>query len=162
MIVGNSEGVSYGKRCPEGEWKDVFLKEIEGNYNPSNVLFVGQLPYDDFLKLLKISCAHVYLTYPFVLSWSLLEAMSSGCAIVGSSTAPVAEAIDDGVHGLLVDFFDPKAIAEAISQLLRDTSLAKELGVNAHHRAVDRYSLEHCLPRQLELIDLVARRVIGA
>ena len=161
VIVGNSEGVSYGKRCPEGEWKDVFLKEIEGNYNPNNVLFVGQLPYGDFLKLLKISSAHVYLTYPFVLSWSLLEAMSSGCAIVGSSTAPVAEVIDDGVHGLLVDFFDPKAIAEAISQLLHDTSLAKELGMNAHHRAVDRYSLERCLPRQLELIDLVARRVIG-
>ena len=161
MIVGNSEGVSYGKRCPEGEWKDVFLKEIEDNYNPSNVLFVGQLPYDDFLKLLKISRAHVYLTYPFVLSWSLLEAMSSGCAIVGSSTAPVAEAIDDGVHGLLVDFFDPKAIAEGISQLLHDTRLAEELGMNAHHRAIDRYSLDRCLPRQLELIDLVARRVIG-
>ena len=161
IIVGQEEGVSYGKRCPRGEWKDVFLKEIEGLYDPKKVFFVGQLPYQDFLDILKISRAHVYLTYPFVLSWSLLEAMSTGCAIIGSSTAPVKEVIDDGIHGLLVNFFDPKDIAIKVSEVLQDKRLAKELGRNANQRAVDRYSLERCLPRHLELIDLVGRRVIG-
>ena len=162
VIVGHDKGVSYGSPCPQGEWKDVFLKEIEGHYNPEKVLFVGQLAYDDFLNLLKLSRVHVYLTYPFVLSWSLLEAMSTGCAIVGSSTAPVKEVIDDNVHGLLVNFFDPKAIASAITKLLGDDELSALLGANARRRAVDRYSLERCLPRQLELINLVAQGVIGA
>ena len=162
VIVGNTQGVSYGQKCPKGEWKDVFLKEIKGHYNPDNVLFVGQIPYESFLNLLKLSGAHVYLTYPFVLSWSLLEAMSIGCPIVGSSTAPVTEAIEDRVHGLLVDFFDPQAIANSVSEFLSNGDLARALGQQAHLRAVDRYSLERCLPRQLELIDLVARGVIGA
>ena len=162
VITGNTKGVSYGRACPQGEWKDVFLKEIEGHYNPAKVLFTGQLPYEDFLNLLKLSRVHVYLTYPFVLSWSLLEAMSTGCAIVGSSTAPVKEVIDNNVHGLLVNFFDPKAIASAITDLLGDDELATRLGENARRRAMDQYSLERCLPRQLELINLVARGVIGA
>ena len=140
---------------------NVFLKEIEGNYNPKNVLFVGQTPYEVYLNLLKLSRAHVYLTYPFVLSWSLLEAMSTGCPIVGSDTGPVTEVIDDRVHGLLVDFFDPKGIAKSVDELLHNKSLASELGKNANLRAIDRYSLENCLPRQLELIDLVGRGVIG-
>jgi len=162
VIAGNTKCVSYGSRCPQGEWKDVFLKEIEGNYNTEKFLFTGQLPYDDFLSLLKLSRIHVYFTYPFVLSWSLLEAMSTGCTIVGSSTAPVREVIDNNVHGLLVNFFDPKGIASAITNLLGNDELSAQLGENARRRAIDRYSLERCLPRQLELINLVARGVIGA
>ena len=161
VIVGEEKGVSYGSACPDGEWKDVFLKEIEGSYEPSRVHFAGSLDYNDFLKLLKLSQAHVYLTYPFVLSWSLLESMCSACAIVGSATAPVMEVIRDGQNGLLVDFFQPKAIAEAVNQLLRDRALARELGTQARKDALARYSLERCLPRQLELIDLVASGALG-
>jgi glycosyltransferase involved in cell wall biosynthesis len=161
VIVGEEKGVSYGSACPDGEWKDVFLKEIEGSYDPSRVHFAGSLDYSDFLNLLKLSQAHVYLTYPFVLSWSLLESMCSACAIVGSSTAPVMEVIRDGQNGLLVDFFQPKAIAEAVDQLLRDRALARELGTQARKDALARYSLERCLPRQLELIDLVASGALG-
>jgi glycosyltransferase involved in cell wall biosynthesis len=161
VIVGEEQGVSYGSACPDGEWKDVFLKEIEGSYDPSRVHFAGSLDYNDFLKLLKLSQAHVYLTYPFVLSWSLLESMCSACAIVGSATAPVMEVIRDGQNGLLVDFFQPKAIAEAVNQLLRDRALARELGTQARKDALARYSLERCLPRQLELIDLVASGALG-
>ena len=88
--------------------------------------------------------------------------MSTGCTIVGSSTAPVREVIDNNVHGLLVNFFDPKGIASAITNLLGNDELSAQLGENARRRAIDRYSLERCLPRQLELINLVARGVIGA
>jgi len=161
VIVGAEQGVSYGSVCPEGEWKDRFMAEIEGSYNPAQLHFAGSLDYNAFLTLLKLSQAHVYLTYPFVLSWSLLEAMSTACAIVGSATAPVKEVIQDGHNGLLVDFFSPNAIAEAVDQLLSDRKLAKKLGDQARADALARYSLERCLPRQLELIDLVASRALG-
>ena len=162
VIVGSQEGVSYGQVCDNGEWCDRFLDEIEGQYDPSRVHFVGRINYDRFLTLLQLSKAHVYLTYPFVLSWSLLEAMSIGCAVVGSATAPVMEVLQHEHNGLLVDFFSPKAIAEQVDRLLRDRPLAQKLGQQAHRDAVEHYSLEHCLPRQLNLIDLVASKAIGS
>ena len=161
VIVGSTKGVSYGKPCEKGEFKDQFLKEIKGNYNPERVHFTEKLPYDQLLALLKISATHVYLTYPFVLSWSLLEAMSSGCAIVGSKTAPVEEVIQHSANGLLVDFFQPKAIGEAVCTLLRDRKFAKNLGKNARQSILQNYSLEICLPQQLNLINLVANGAIG-
>ncbi len=161
VIVGAEQGVSYGSVCPDGEWKDRFMAEIERSHNPSRLHFAGSLGYADFLTLLKLSQAHVYLTYPFVLSWSLLEAMSTACPIVGSATAPVMEVIQDGRNGLLVDFFNPRGIAEAVDQLLSDRKLARQLGEQARKDAQARYSLERCLPRQLELIDLVASGALG-
>ena len=163
VIVGAEQGVSYGSVCPQGEWKDRFMAEIEGSHDPSCLHFAGSLGYAEFVALLKPSQAHVhvYLTYPFVLSWSLLEAMSTACAIVASTTAPVMEVIQHGHNGLLVDFFSPKAIAEAVDHLLRDRKLAKQLGQQARKDTLAHYSLERCLPRQLELIDLVASGALG-
>ena len=161
VIVGERKGVSYGKACDDGEWCDRFLAEIAGQYDPSRVHFVGRIDYNRFLTLLQLSKAHVYLTYPFVLSWSLLEAMSTGCAVVGSATAPVMEVLQHEHNGLLVDFFSPQAIAEQVSRLLEDRPLAQKLGQQAHRDAVEHYSLERCLPRQLNLIDLVASKAIG-
>lgn len=161
VIVGERQGVSYGKACDDGEWCDRFLAEIEGQYDPSRVHFVGRINYDRFLTLLQLSKVHVYLTYPFVLSWSLLEAMSIGCAVVGSATAPVMEVLQHNHNGLLVDFFSPQAIAEQVNRLLEDRPLAQKLGQQAHRDAVEHYSLERCLPRQLNLIDLVASKAIG-
>ena len=161
VIVGERQGVSYGHACENGEWCDRFLAEIEGEYDPSRVHFVGRIDYSRFLTLLQLSKAHVYLTYPFVLSWSLLEAMSIGCAVVGSATAPVMEVLQHEHNGLLVDFFSPQSIAEQVNRLLEDRPLAKKLGQQAHLDAIKHYSLERCLPRQLKLIDLVATKAIG-
>jgi len=82
------------------------------------VHFTGRLPYEDYNAVLQLSKVHVYLTYPFILSWSLLEAMACGCLIVASDTAPVKEVVVDGENGLLVDFFDPEAIASKVCSVL--------------------------------------------
>jgi Glycosyltransferase len=116
---------------------------------------------------LSCSCSssvppHVYLTYPFVLSWSLLEAMSTGCAIVGSDTAPVREVIEHERTGLLVDFFQPGDLAAAIAELLRQPQLARSLGEAARSHVLPRFSLEQCVPRQLALMQLVASGALAA
>jgi len=156
VVVGATEGVSYGKAAPENSWRDVFLKEIEGEFDTTRLHFTGSLPYEAFLRLLKLSACHVYLTYPFVLSWSLLEAMSSGCAVVGSATAPVQEVITDGQEGILVDFFSPASLSDAVTTLLHDPVTASELGKRARNSVVQRFSLQVCVPRQLALMQLVA------
>lgn len=161
LIVGSMSGASYGPECSDGEWKDMFLAEIEGEYDTDRVHFAGKVPYEQFIPMLQLSQTHVYLTYPFVLSWSLLEAMSCGCAVVGSKTAPVQDVIDDRRNGLLVDFFAPEQLAEAIAELLSNRELASELGQAARETVVKRFSLNDCVQRQLALMDLVASGGIG-
>lgn len=160
VIVGKTEGASYGAVCEQGEWKDRFLAEIEGRYDSSRVHFTGHLPYEQFLPLLRLSAVHVYLTYPFVLSWSLLEALASGCAVVGSATAPVQEVIRDGQNGLLVDFFNPAELAAAVAELLAHPERRQALGAAAAASARP-YGLAQCLPRQLALMEMVASRSLG-
>ena len=157
LIIGKTEGVSYGKACSKGTWKDRFLAEIDGQYDPSRVHFAGQVSYEQFLRVLQLSRVHVYLTYPFVLSWSLLEAMSCSCAVVGSDTAPVKEVIEHQKNGLLVDFFDSKQLAAAVDVLLKDREMARRLGENARKTILERFELQNCVQRQLSLIHHLAQ-----
>ena len=155
VIIGAQEGTSYGAKCPDGEWKDYFLKEIEGNYDPSLVHFVGTIRHDAFVKLMQLTTCHVYLTYPFVLSWSLLEAMACGAPIVGSNTAPVTEIVKNGYNGLIVDFFSPSDVADATTQLLNDRQLGEAFGKNARESIMEKYVLEDCLQKQMNLIKMI-------
>lgn len=118
LIVG-SDGVSYGQRPEQSaSWRTQLLAELEGQLDLQRIHFLGRLSYSQYLTVLQISKVHVYLTYPFVLSWSLLEAMSAGCLTVGSDTPPVAEVMHDGENGQLVDFFDISAMADRIAAAL--------------------------------------------
>lgn len=157
LIVGG-EGTSYGKKPPEGQtWKQIYLDEISPQLSDaelSRIHFLGHLDYQAFVKLLQVSRVHVYLTYPFVLGWSLLEAMACGCAIVASDTAPLKEVIVDRETGLLVDFFDHQALADKIINLLNDEEQRHHLGENARKLATARYDLNSVsLPRQLAWVE---------
>lgn len=150
LIVGGN-GVSYGRRPPEGKsWRTIFLDEVRDRLDMSRVHFLGQIPKPDFISMLQVSSCHVYLTYPFVLSWSLLEAMSAECLIVASNTQPVREVIDDGVEGRLVDFFDVAALSETVVDTLARRGELAHLRRAARARAVANYDLRSvCLPRQM-------------
>ncbi|ETX29998.1 glycosyltransferase [Roseivivax isoporae] len=162
VMLGGDE-VSYGARAPEGRtWKQIFIDEVRGRIPDADwarVHFLGRVPYPRFLSLLQVSRAHVYLTYPFVLSWSLLESMSAECAILASDTAPVREVIADGETGLLVDFFDGAGLVDRLESLLGDADLRARLGRAARARIVADYDLRRvCLPRQVAWVDTLAAR----
>ncbi len=150
VIIVGGDGASYGRSAPQGTtWKRIFLEEVQADLDLSRIHFVGNLAYENFLAVLQVSSVHVYLTYPFVLSWSLLEAMSAGCAIVASDTAPVREVISNGEHGVLVDFFDQGALAREVAHLLSDREYRAVLGEHARNRAIAGYDLHSvCLPQQ--------------
>ncbi|BCM81778.1 glycosyltransferase [Methylobacterium indicum] len=156
VIVGGSD-TSYGAKPPAGRtWRDIFLDEVRADLDLSRVHFVGNIPYRDYVDLLRVSMVHVYLTYPFVLSWSMLEAMALGACIVGSATPPVEEVIRHRRNGLLVDFFSRRAIAEAVVSVLADPAAVAPLRAAARETALS-YDLERvCLPAHLRLIEAVA------
>jgi len=153
VLVGGDD-VSYGRKpAGGGSWRAKLAAELGAALDPARVHFVGNLPYARYLSLLQVSAAHVYLTYPFVLSWSMLEAMAAGCTVIGSATPPVMEAIDDGREGRLVDFFDRKALVDAVAWALGHPEQARALGRAARARIVERYSLADCRARQIALLD---------
>jgi glycosyltransferase involved in cell wall biosynthesis len=158
LIVGGDE-VSYGAPSPPGKtWKSKFFDEVAYQLDTEKVFFLGRIPYKEYLKVLQVSACHVYLTYPFVLSWSCIEAASAGCLVVGSRTPPVEEVIEHGKTGLLVDFFDVNAWAGAISGCLAEPGKYAPLRAAARQAAVERYDLASvCLPEQLKLVEKIAQ-----
>jgi glycosyltransferase involved in cell wall biosynthesis len=158
VILVGGDGVSYGAAAPKGKtWRSIFLDEVRDQIDTTRVHFVGKLVYRDFVQMLQLSRVHVYLTYPFVLSWSLLESMSVGAAIVASNTAPVREVIADNKTGLLTDFFDQQGLVDRVCDLLDSPEHAADLGKAARELAVSRYDLKSiCLPAQLRWVGQLA------
>lgn len=153
VIVGGDE-VSYGKKPPEGRtYRSLYIEEMKSLVDWSRVHFTGRLPYIHYLNVLRISTVHIYLTYPFVLSWSMLEAMAAGCLVVGSSTSPVQEVIRHGENGLLVDFFRREQLAATVGDALNNPALYEEIRRNARKTAVQHYDLKtRCLPEMLRYL----------
>ena len=149
-----AEGVSYGVNAPNNQtWRKALQDELGQSVDWSRVIFMGHVPYEVYRRILQISTVHIYLTYPFILSWSMLDAMASECAIVASDTAPVAELIEDGKQGLLADFFDPNAVAAQVTRLMADEKLRYTLGKAARHRVQRDFDLNRvCLPAFLKLL----------
>ena len=131
VILVGADGVSYGARLADSSWREHFWREVGGQIDAGRVLFAGRLEYDAYLRVLQRSDAHVYLTYPFVASWSLREALACGCAVIGSDTAPVHEFVSDGVTGMLTPFHDPSALADRVLALLEDAALTERLRTGA-------------------------------
>ena len=153
-IVVGGDACSYGPPPREGgTWREVLMREVGNRLPVDRVHFLGALPYQEYLRVLQISACHVYLTYPFVLSWSCLEAMSVGCSLVASRTGPVQEVVTDGDNGLLVDFFDRAALANRVVAVLDDRQMAERLGSSARRLMKERFDLRSvCLPAQLDIL----------
>ena len=155
VVIVGADGVSYGAPPPpRSTFKVSMLQELGDTLDLKRVHFVGTLEYAAYIRLLQISAAHVYLTYPFVLSWSLIEAMACGCLVVGSATPPVLEVMKDGVNGLLVDFFDAEALADRITSALAHPTRRQDLRDRARATAVAQFDLKTVvLPRWKQLFE---------
>ena len=163
LIVGGDR-VSYGAAPGEGRtWKEIFIAEVRSEISESEwkrVHFTGTLPSAQFIRLLQLSTVHVYLTYPFVLSWSLLEAMSAGCAIVASDTRPLHEVLHHDENGRLVNFFDLEALVHEVCLLLDNPALQEKYGSNARTSVQAGYDLKSvCLPRQIDWVKSLIKSV---
>ena len=153
LIVGGN-AVSYGARPAGGRsWRQTLLAEVGAGLDAARVHFLDRLPYAAYLQVLQVSAVHAYLTYPFVLSWSLLEAMSAGCMVVGSRTAPVEEVITHGKNGWLTDFFDHQVLADTLAEALEQGARLGGIRRAARQTIVERFDLRSiCLPRHVELL----------
>lgn len=154
VLVGGDD-VSYGRPAPKGTtWKQTFLDELQGQLDLSRLHFPGRVPYDTFRKLIQIGRVHAYLTYPFVLSWSMIESMSAGALVIGSATGPVTEVIEDGVNGRLVDFFDVKGWSAALIEALAEPQRFTQMRTAARETVLQRYDLKtRCLPRMIDFVE---------
>ncbi|MCZ8182218.1 MAG: glycosyltransferase [Beijerinckiaceae bacterium] len=153
LILGD-DGVSYGAPPREhGSWRMAMLAEIAGQIDFQRVHFLGWTHYDDYLAVLRRSDAHIYLTYPFVLSWSMLEAMAMECLIIGSDTAPVSEVVTAGYNGLLVPFFSPKALSDLVTEALANPKKHARLRKAARTSVVTRYDFKRNIwPKHVDLL----------
>jgi glycosyltransferase involved in cell wall biosynthesis len=152
VIIIGGDNVSYGQ-APHGDktWKTTYLDEVREKIDLRRVHFEGQVSHDQYVRALQVSSAHVYLTYPFVLSWSLLEALSAGCMIIASDTGPVQEVMD-GSNGTLVPFFDIDLIADKVISALAFPQHYSSKRMAARATTEERYSLRKCVPPLVEFV----------
>jgi glycosyltransferase involved in cell wall biosynthesis len=155
VVIVGGDGVSYGApAAPRTTFRDMMMQELGAKLDLERVHFLGMIDYHDYLTLLQVSSVHVYLTYPFVLSWSFIEAMASGCLIVGSATPPVLEVLRDGENGLAVDFFAPRALANRIEAALEQPARMQKIREAARATAVKQFDLKRVLlPKWNALFD---------
>ncbi|OJY73147.1 MAG: glycosyl transferase family 1 [Rhodospirillales bacterium 70-18] len=156
VVIVGGDAVSYGQSAPDGQsWRARMLAEV-GPLDPARVHMLPPLRYHDYLSLLRVSTAHVYLTVPFVLSWSCMEALAAGCLLVGSDTPPVREVVEHGRNGLLADFLNPADIAGRVAEALANRAAMAPLRARARETVLSRYDLAHCLPAQMRLVASLA------
>ena len=155
VLIAGQDRVAYGKKREDGKTHREHALASLG-IDAARVHFLGLVPLETLRSMFRITRAHVYLTVPFVLSWSMLEAMATGALVVGSDTAPVRELIDDGVNGLLTDFFDVDQLTERLDSVLQGKVDKSSLGQAARATITERYGLPHILPRQWEMMRRVA------
>jgi glycosyltransferase involved in cell wall biosynthesis len=149
IIIVGEDRVAYGKTLPDGKtYKQAMLAKFP--FDLSRLHFTGPLPYGEYVKVIQSSHAHIYLTRPFVLSWSMLEVMAVGGVVIGSDTPPVKEIIEDGKNGLLVDFFSPQQIAERVDEILEDRERAKAIAQAARETIVENYALDRLLLERIQ------------
>jgi glycosyltransferase involved in cell wall biosynthesis len=149
IIIVGEDRVAYGKTLPDGKtYKQAMLAKFP--FDLSRLHFTGPLPYGEYVKVIQSSHAHIYLTRPFVLSWSMLEVMAVGGVVIGSDTPPVKEIIEDGKNGLLVDFFSPQQVAERVDEILEDREGAKAIAQAARETIVENYALDRLLLERIQ------------
>lgn len=156
IIAVGADEVSYGRKLPKGDyWRKRMMEQVK--LDMSRMHFTGTLPYGQLIKLFQVSAAHIYLTYPFVLSWSMLESLACGVAIVSSNTSPVLEVVQDGVTGLLADFFSPEDVAKKVFSILDSKDGMSEMRKKAREKVVKEYDLQRLLPLHVGLVKDLAR-----
>jgi glycosyltransferase involved in cell wall biosynthesis len=155
LMIGSESSQGYGEQPPSGTtWKKLFLAEVGTRLDPSRVHFTGQVSYERLVAAFSVSAAHVYWTYPFILSWSLLDAMACECLVIGSDTAPVRDVIKPDANGLLLDFFDHDALADAVTEACREPHRFMALRRAARQTVLIEYDRASvCEPAWLKLID---------
>ena len=136
MIVGDNEAGYGGGHSDGSPLRDRMLGELAGHLDLERIHFLGRVPHPTLMALLQASWVHVYLSYPFVLGWSLLEAMACGCCIVGSQGMPVEEAIEHNVEGRLIPMDQPESLAREVLQLLANSDARARFGAAARRRAL--------------------------
>jgi glycosyltransferase involved in cell wall biosynthesis len=155
IVIGADEAGGYGTPAPAGKtWGQSLFAEVADRVDRNRIHFVGRVPHPLMIETLSLSSAHVYYTYPFVLSWSLLEAMALECVILGSDTAPVRDAVTPGVDGILNDFFDVEALADAMIDACRNPEKFRPMRKAARRTIVERFDRATiCQPAWLELVE---------
>lgn len=151
IVIAGKDEVFYGQPLPNGQtYKKLMLEKFDFDMN--RLHFVESLPYQDYISLLQISSAHIYLTYPFVMSWSALDAMAVGCCIVASDNQPVLEFIQDGYNGLLTDFFDVEGLVNKIEYALDNKDKMQDVRNNAIKTIIEKYDFKDTLPKHIEFV----------